>query len=43
MEDMMRTDVNCKKYDLELFFAFSMAAAHMEPNDIKIRVLAMEV
>ena len=43
MEDMMRTDVNCKKDDLELFFAFSMAAAQMEPNDRKISILAMEV
>ena len=43
MEDMTRTDVNCKKDDLELFFTFSMAAAQMEPNNKEISVLAMEV
>ena len=43
MEKMMRIDVNSKKGDWELFFAFSMAAAHMDPNDKKISFLAMEV
>ena len=38
----MRTDVNSKKYDWELFFAFSMAEAQMYPNDKK-SVLDMEV
>ena len=38
----MRTDLNSKKYDWEVFFAFSMAAAQMEPNDKKNSVLAME-
>ena len=40
---MMRTDVNYKKEDWDLFFAFSMAAEHMDPNDKKSSVLAMEV
>ena len=40
---MMRTDVNYKREDWDLFFAFSMAAAHMDPNDNKRSVLAMEV
>ena len=31
----MRTDDNYKKEDWDLFFAFSMAAAHMDPNDKK--------
>ena len=43
LEEMMRKDVNCKKEDWELFFAFSMAAAQMDPNDKKISVLATKV
>ena len=39
----MRTDVNYKKEDWGLFFAFSMAAAQMDPNDKKSSILAMEV
>ena len=35
MEEIMKVDVKCKKYDWKLFFAFSMAAAHMDPNDKK--------
>ena len=35
---MMRTDVNYKKKNRDLFFAFSMAA-----NDKKTSVLAMEL
>ena len=40
---MIRTDFNYKKEDWGLFSAFSMVAAQMDPNDKKIRVLAMEV
>ena len=40
---MMRTDVNYKKEDWDLFSAFSMSAAQMGPNDKKISVLAIEV
>ena len=40
---MMRTDVNYKKEDWDLFFEFSMAAVQMDPNDKKNSVLAMEV
>ena len=43
MEKMMRTDVNSKNDDWELFFVFSMAAAQMDPNDKKNSVLAMEL
>ena len=43
MGKMMRIDVNYKKEDWDLFFAFSMAAAQIEPNDQKNSVLAMEV
>ena len=43
LEKMMRTDVNIIKEDWGLFFAFSMAAAQMDPNDKKSSVLAMEV
>ena len=43
LEKMMRTDVNYKKEDWGLFFAFSMAEAQMDPNDKRISVLAMEV
>ena len=43
MEEMMRTDVNFKREDWELFFAFLMAAAHMEPNYKKRSVLSMGV
>ena len=38
-----RTYINCKRYNWELFFAFSMAAAQMEPNVKKISVLDTEV
>ena len=38
---MMRTDVNYIKEDWDLFFAFSMEIAQMDPNDKKISVLAM--
>ena len=38
LEEIMRTDVNCKIDDWELFFAFSMAAANMDPNDKKTAV-----
>ena len=31
----MRTDVNYIKEDWDLFFAFSMAVAHMGPNEKK--------
>ena len=40
---MMRTDVNYKKEDWDLFFVFSMAATQMDPNNKKNSVLAMEV
>ena len=43
MEKMMRTDVNYIKEDWDLFFAFLMAAAQMDPKYNKISVLAMEV
>ena len=43
LEEMMRTDVNCKKEDWELFFAFSIAAAQMDPNDKKSSVLDIEL
>ena len=43
LEKMMRTYINYIKEDWDLFFAFSMAAAQMDPNDKKISVLAMEV
>ena len=43
MEKMTRTDVNNIKEDWDLFFAFSMAAAHMDPNNKKRSVLDMEV
>ena len=39
----MRTNVNYKKEDWDLFFAFSMAAAQMDPNNKKESVLAMEL
>ena len=39
----MITYVNFRKEDWELVFAFSMAAAQMEPNDKKISVLTIEV
>ena len=39
----MRTDVNYKKEDWGLLFAFSMEAAKMDPKDKKSSVLAMEV
>ena len=39
----MRTHVNYKKEDWDLFFAFSMTAAQMDPNDKKRVFLAMEV
>ena len=35
LEKMMRTDVNYKKEDWYLFFAFLMAAAQMDLNDKK--------
>ena len=35
LEKMMRTDVNFIKEDWDLFFSFSMAAEHMDPNDPK--------
>ena len=35
LEKMMRTDVNSKNDDWELFFVFSMAAAQMDPNNKK--------
>ena len=38
----MITDVSCKIEDWELFFAFSMAAENMYPNDEIRSVLAME-
>ena len=41
LEKMMRTDVNYIKEDWDLFFAFSIAAAQMDPNVKKISVLAM--
>ena len=40
---MIRTYVNFIKEDWGLFFKFSMATAQMDPNDKKIRILAMEV
>ena len=40
---MMRTYGNYQKKDWELFFEFTMAAAHLDPNDKKSSVLAMEV
>ena len=40
---MMRIDVNFINEDWDLFFAFSMAAAQVDPNDKKISVLAVEV
>ena len=40
---MMRTYVNFKKEDWDLFFPFSMTAAQMDPNYKKCSVLAMEV
>ena len=40
---MIRTDVNFIKEDWGLFFEFSMAAAHMDPNKKKRSILAMEV
>ena len=43
MEEMMKTNVNCKKEYWKLFFAFSMAAAEIDPNDKKISVLTVEV
>ena len=43
MEEMLITYVNCKKDDWDLFFAFSMAAAQMYPNNLKISILAIEV
>ena len=35
LEKLMKTDVDSKKDDWELFFAFSMAAAQMDPDDKK--------
>ena len=43
VEKMMRTYVDNKKEDWDLFFAFSMAASQMYPNNKKINVLVMEV
>ena len=43
MRKTTRTDINCKRYDWELLFAFSLAAENMYPNDKKSSVLAMEV
>ena len=43
MEEIMRADVNCNRDYWELFFAFSMAAAQMDPKENKSSVLAMEV
>ena len=40
---MMTTDINCQREDWELFFAFAMATAQMDPNYKKISVLDMEV
>ena len=39
----MRTDVHYKKEDWDLFFAFSMAEAQMDPNDKKRIFLEVEV
>ena len=39
----MRKDVNFKRDDWEIFFAFSMAAAQMDPNYNTSNVLAMEI
>ena len=39
----MRTDVNYKLEDWDSFFAFSMVAAQMDPNNNKISFLDMEV
>ena len=35
LEEMTRTYVNCEREDWELFFAFSMAAAQMDPKKRK--------
>ena len=43
MEKMMITDVNYKKEDWDLFFAFSMAASHMDLNNKISSVLAIEL
>ena len=43
LEEIMTTDVNCKKENWEFFFSFSMAVAQMDPNNKKSGVLAMEV
>ena len=40
---MIRIDVNFIKEDWGLFFEFSMATVQMDPNNKKIRILAMEV
>ena len=42
-KEMTRTDVNSKREDWELFFAFSMTASQMDPNDKQISILDMEV
>ena len=43
LEKNMRIDVNYIKEDWDLFFAFSMAAAQIDPNNNKFSILSMEV
>ena len=43
MEEMMRTEGNSQKEFCEMFYAFIMEVAQMDPIDRKSSVLAMEV